>query len=118
MPDYRVNFFNNLINSNGRQFKCLQRSLIVSNALDEAEALRKAKRQFEQAERVINWALRAHFIEIEHLRNASESFSGGQHLSGWRIDPWDCGKCHRLSKRHSSNEARLRPNALRAFSLD
>jgi hypothetical protein len=41
--DYRVLFFNNLVNSYGKPFKCLQRVITVSSANDAAEASEKAE---------------------------------------------------------------------------
>jgi hypothetical protein len=76
MTTYRVKFFNNLINSNGREFKCLQRSLIIPKAADQAEALEIAKREFERAECIANWHCRAHLAKVESvsmIRNATES---------------------------------------------
>jgi hypothetical protein len=54
MADYRVIFFNNLVNSYGKSFKCLQRAITVSSAKDAGEALEKAKREFERLEGVPN----------------------------------------------------------------
>lgn len=65
MTGYRVKFFNNLINSNGQAFKCLQRSLIIREAKDEAEAVEKAKLEFEQSECISNWRCHAHLLEVE-----------------------------------------------------
>src|SRR5215470_7517181 len=48
MPQYRVVFYNNLLNSNGLLFKCTQRSVPVGKAKDAEEASEKAKREFEQ----------------------------------------------------------------------
>jgi len=55
MPDYRVIFFNNLVNSYGKPFKCLQRVITVSSANDPGEVSEKAKREFERLEDVPNW---------------------------------------------------------------
>jgi hypothetical protein len=65
MADYRVVFFNNLLNSNGKPFKCLQRTITVSFAKDAGEASEKAKREFERLEGVTNWKCHAHFLEVE-----------------------------------------------------
>ncbi len=92
MTCYRVSFFNNLVNSNGQQFKCLQWSIVVRNTIDEAEALSKAKREFESAERVVNWASRAHFVEIEQLR----SIPGG--------NPVDAVRAVKVERRDQAEE--------------
>ena len=55
MVDYRVIFFNNLVNSYGKSFRCLQRVITVSSANDAGEAAEKAKREFERLEDVPNW---------------------------------------------------------------
>ena len=60
MVDYRVLFFNNLVNSYGKPFKCLQRAITVSSAKDAGEASEKAKREFERLEDVPNWKYHAH----------------------------------------------------------
>ena len=65
MGDYRVLFFNSLVNSYGKPFKCLQRVITVSSASDAGEALEKAKREFEQLEHVPNWKYHAQFLEVE-----------------------------------------------------
>jgi hypothetical protein len=67
MTCYRVNFFNNLLNSNGQEFKCLQQSLIIREARDEAEALEIAQREFERSECISNWHCHAHIVEVERL---------------------------------------------------
>jgi hypothetical protein len=65
MADYRVIFFNNLVNSHGKSFKCLQRIITVSSANDAGEASEKAKREFERLENVPNWKYHAQFLEVE-----------------------------------------------------
>ena len=65
MGDYRVLFFNNLVNSYGKPFKCLQRVITVSSANDPGEASEKAKREFERLEGIPNWKCHAHFLEVE-----------------------------------------------------
>jgi hypothetical protein len=65
MADYRVLFFNNLVNDEGKPFKCLQRAITVSSAKDAEEASEKAKREFERLENVPNWKYHAQFLEVE-----------------------------------------------------
>ena len=65
MADYRVFFFNNLVNSYGKSFKCLQRVITVNSANDAGEASEKAKREFERLEGVSNWKCHAQFLEVE-----------------------------------------------------
>jgi hypothetical protein len=68
MADYRVLFFNNLVNSYGfnnlvnsygKPFKCLQRAITVSSAKTQQEASEKATREFERLEHVPNWKCHA-----------------------------------------------------------
>jgi hypothetical protein len=65
MADYRVIFFNNLVNSYGKSFKCLQRVITVSSANDAGEASEKAKREFERLEDVPNWKYHAQFLKVD-----------------------------------------------------
>ena len=65
MADFRVLFFNNLVNSYGKPFKCLQRAITVSSAKDVGEASEKAKHEFERLENVPNWKCHAQFLEVE-----------------------------------------------------
>lgn len=65
MTHYQVAFFNNLVSSNGRPFKCLQRAVTVSEAQDSEAAAEKAKREFERLENVGHWKRHATFFEIE-----------------------------------------------------
>jgi hypothetical protein len=65
MPQYCVSFFNNLLNSNGMPFKCMQRTVTVREAQDAEAASEKAKRAFERLENVPNWKCRAQFFEVD-----------------------------------------------------
>jgi hypothetical protein len=65
MADYRVSFFNTLLNPYGKSFKCLQRVITVSAANDAEEASEKAKREFERLEDVPNWKCHAQYVEVE-----------------------------------------------------
>ena len=65
MADYRVSFFNSLLNPYGKPFKCLQRVITVSSANDAKEALENAKREFERLEHFTNWKYHAQFLEVE-----------------------------------------------------
>jgi hypothetical protein len=73
MADYRVLFFNNLVNNEGKPFKCLQRAIAVSSAKDAGEASEKAQREFERLEDVPNWKCHAHFLEVEGRESASDT---------------------------------------------
>ena len=65
MGDYRVLFFNNLVNSEGKPIKCLQRAITVSSVKNAEEASEKAKHEFERLEDVPNWKYHAQFLEVE-----------------------------------------------------
>jgi len=65
MASYRVIFFNNLVNSYRKSFKCLQRIITVSSTNDAGEASEKAKREFERLDNVPNWKYHAQFLEVE-----------------------------------------------------
>jgi hypothetical protein len=64
MKTFHVDFFKNLLSSDGHQYKCLQKSLDVTGE-DAGDALLSAKRQFEQLTRSTNWTHRADFAEIQ-----------------------------------------------------
>jgi hypothetical protein len=65
MADYHVTFFNNLVSSYGKPFKCLQRAITVSSAIDAEDASEKAKREFERLEGVPHWKYHAQVLEVE-----------------------------------------------------
>jgi hypothetical protein len=61
MTDYRVIFFNNLVNSYGKSFKCLQRVVTAT----QKKRQKKQKREFERLEDVPTWKYHAQFLEVE-----------------------------------------------------
>ena len=63
MKTFHVDFFKNLLSSDGHQHKCLQKSLDVTGE-DAGDALLSAKRQFEQLTRTLNWTQGADLAEI------------------------------------------------------
>lgn len=71
MVKYRVGFFNELVNSNGMPFKCLQRAVMISGAKDAEAASEKAKREFERLENIPNWKCHAQFVEAEIVAKAT-----------------------------------------------
>ena len=73
MAEFRVTFFNNLINSKGMPFKCLQRAVMVGGVKDADTASQKAKREFERLENVPNWKYRAQFLEVEVIAAKKQS---------------------------------------------
>ena len=64
MKMFHVDFFKNLLSSDGHQHKCLQKSLDVTGE-NAGDALLSAKRQFEQLTHTTNWTHRADFTEIQ-----------------------------------------------------
>lgn len=83
MIEYCVSFFNNLVNSNGRPCKCLQRTVTVRGAQDAKAASDKAKKDFEQLEHVSHWRCHAQFVEVNPVRKIATTGSRlQQHSSG------------------------------------
>jgi hypothetical protein len=73
MACYRVSFFNDLSNSNGKWFKCLQRAVVIDSAEDTEDASEKAKREFERLESIPKWEIHAQYFEIEKAARESTS---------------------------------------------
>jgi len=65
MSRYRVSFFKNLLSSDGRQFKCLQQQVDVTNSEGVACATESASRQLEKRHGLRHWQQMADSIEIE-----------------------------------------------------
>ena len=65
MARYRVSFFKNLLSSDGRQFKCLQQQVDVTNSEGVACATESASRQFEKRNGLRHWQQMADSLEIE-----------------------------------------------------
>lgn len=66
MPDYRVNFMNE-IPRNDRLFRCCQRSIIIRSAPTAEWAVEAAKEQFARLEGILDWKIHAALIEIEPI---------------------------------------------------
>lgn len=64
MKTFHIDFFKNLLSSDGHQHKCLQKSLEVAGE-DATDALIAAKRQFEQLSHAAHWTHRADFAEVK-----------------------------------------------------
>lgn len=67
MNGYRVTFFKDLVNDQGRQFHCPQFEICIRKARDGDRALRAAKRRFERSRKAHHWSLFADQIEVELL---------------------------------------------------
>jgi hypothetical protein len=67
MSSYRVSFYNELVNSQGRVFKVCQRSVEVRSARTIDRAITAAKRKFENEEGIGHWRHRARSIEVEPM---------------------------------------------------
>lgn len=64
MPNsYKVSFYNDLVNSYGKQFKVCQRSLIIKAAHSQDRAIEAAKRRFCRLEQVNDWRDHARYVE-------------------------------------------------------
>jgi hypothetical protein len=65
MRRFNVNFFKEILSSDGHHFKCLQRTFGVT-APNEKQAVESAKLEFEKEARV-PWAARADACEAEEF---------------------------------------------------
>jgi hypothetical protein len=63
--NYRVNFFKDLLNSDGQQFRCLQQSIVIHRARTVERALEAAKHRFERQCHSADWRLHADGVELE-----------------------------------------------------
>ena len=66
MPNYRVNFLNE-IPRNEKLYHCCQRSIIIRAAPSAERAAEVAKKQFAGLEGIRDWKIHAGLIEIETL---------------------------------------------------
>jgi len=62
---WRVDFFKELVSSDGRAFSSLQQSVVIDRADDRDHAVEAAKRLYEQFCRVPIWSLYADGLELE-----------------------------------------------------
>jgi hypothetical protein len=67
MSGYRIGFFNELTNDSGHVFHCCQRVVEIRSARSKDRAIEAAKRHFARREKIANWNLRAHFIEVAEI---------------------------------------------------
>ena len=63
--NYRVNFFKDLLSSDGHQFRCLQQSIVIYRARTVERAVEAAKRRFERQCHAADWRLHADVVELE-----------------------------------------------------
>jgi transposase len=61
----QVNFFKDLVSSDGRSVSTLQHSIEISGAENITSAVEAAKRRYEQLRRVPIWSLCADWLELE-----------------------------------------------------
>ena len=71
MPEFRANFFNTLLSSDGHPHKVLQRMIELRKVATAQDAAKIAQRQFERLECVGDWRLRAQTCEVEEKKNGS-----------------------------------------------
>jgi hypothetical protein len=62
---WRVDFFKDLVGSDGQAFSSLQRSVVIDRADNGDRAAEAAKRWYEQLCRVPIWSLYADRLELE-----------------------------------------------------
>jgi hypothetical protein len=62
---YRVSFLKNLLNSNGRPFKCVQQVIEIHHAKSADRAVQAAVRRYERLHHVHDWMLYADCLELE-----------------------------------------------------
>ena len=90
MTSYRVTFFKNLANSNGRQFKCPQSTIEIQRARSPERALRAAERRFERSKKIGNWTLYADIAEMEaiEIEGCSRRFVQPASREHYTVLPW------------------------------
>ena len=71
MPAYRSRFFNDLTNSSGHLFHCCQAEVEVAAAKSPERAIEAAKRRFCRREKIADWRVRGHAIEVEEIDRAT-----------------------------------------------
>ncbi len=64
MNGYRISFFNELTNDSGHVFHCCQRVVEIHSAKSKDRAIQAAKQHFARREKIADWTLRAHTIEV------------------------------------------------------
>jgi hypothetical protein len=67
MAGYKVNFFKDLLSSDGHPFKVLQRTITVARSKTPDRAVEVAQRQFERVKNIPDWKLHADSVETELL---------------------------------------------------
>lgn len=67
MKGYRISFFNELRNDTGHMFHCCQRVVEIRLARSKERAIEAAKRHFARRERISNWSIHAHSIEVKEI---------------------------------------------------
>jgi hypothetical protein len=65
MTTYKVNFFKDLMSSDGHQFKCLQRAVEIRRARSVERAIQAAERRYARVHRVSDWSVHADSFEVE-----------------------------------------------------
>ena len=65
MTIYKVNFFKNLLSSDGHRFKCLQQAIEIRRARNVDRAVQAAERRYARFHRAPDWKLYADDLEVE-----------------------------------------------------
>jgi hypothetical protein len=76
MAGYRVNFFKDLLSSDGHLFKCKQHSIAIRSARSADRAVTAAERRFERQRRVRLWTDHADYYELEDEATARATGAG------------------------------------------
>jgi hypothetical protein len=71
MSHYRVNYYKNLLSSDGHQFKCLQQQIDLPNVESAGKAEEIAARQFESLHGLHSLRWFAPVIEVERVNQHS-----------------------------------------------
>jgi hypothetical protein len=65
MRTYRVSFFKNLVNDNGKPFKICQRAIEIRLAHSRERAIKAAQLRSARVEGIPDWTFHADLLEVE-----------------------------------------------------
>ena len=67
MSGYRIKFMNDFVNSAGHNFHCCQDAIEIRFARSRERAIEAAKHRFARRQRIPDWRVHAHLIEVEEM---------------------------------------------------
>ena len=67
MNVYRIKFMNDFVNSSGHNFHCCQDTIEIRAAKSRDRAIEAAKHRFARRQRIPDWKVHAHLIEVEEM---------------------------------------------------